>query len=71
MIRRLGPHWQRLHQLVYVIAVGAILHYLWLVKADTLKPLIHAGILLLLLALRAWFKRRAGARRRSLAPGAS
>ncbi|WP_455208538.1 protein-methionine-sulfoxide reductase heme-binding subunit MsrQ [Kaarinaea lacus] len=58
MMRRLGKHWQRLHQLVYVIAVCGILHYLWLVKADLLQPLIHAAILLLLLSVRVWYQRK-------------
>ena len=52
MMRRLGRHWQRLHRVVYVVGVLAVLHYIWLVKADLLEPLIYAGILLLLLALR-------------------
>lgn len=59
MMKRLGKHWQSLHQLVYVIAVCGVLHYLWLVKADILKPMIHAGILLALLAIRGWYQRRA------------
>jgi sulfoxide reductase heme-binding subunit YedZ len=53
MVRRLGGRrWKRLHQLVYVIAVLACLHYLWLVKADTLNPLVYTGVLVALLALR-------------------
>jgi methionine sulfoxide reductase heme-binding subunit len=52
-IRRLGgKRWQRLHRLVYPAAVLAVLHFFWLVKADTRQPLIFAGILALLLALR-------------------
>lgn len=58
MRKRLGKHWQRLHQLVYVAAVCGILHYLWLVKADLLQPLIHAAILMLLLGVRVWFQRQ-------------
>ncbi|HEY5604212.1 MAG TPA: protein-methionine-sulfoxide reductase heme-binding subunit MsrQ [Gammaproteobacteria bacterium] len=58
MMKRLGKRWQRLHQLVYVIAVCGILHYLWLVKADLLQPLIHAAILLLLLGIRVWQQRK-------------
>lgn len=58
MKKRLGKSWQRLHQLVYVIAVCGILHYLWLVKADLLQPLLHAAILILLLAVRVWFQRK-------------
>ena len=64
MMRRLGKRWGQLHQLVYVIAVFGILHYLWLVKADYLQPLIHAAILLALLLVRAWYQRQALSLRR-------
>lgn len=49
MIRRLGRRWNRLHRLVYPIAILAVLHFLWLVKADYLEPGIYAAVLLLLL----------------------
>ena len=52
MQRRLQSAWVKLHKLVYVIAVLAILHFWWLVKADFLEPAIYAGILLILLAYR-------------------
>ncbi len=53
MVRRLGPaRWRRLHRLVYAAAVCGALHFLWLVKADLLEPLIHAGVLAVLLAAR-------------------
>jgi sulfoxide reductase heme-binding subunit YedZ len=52
MIRRLGKRWQQLHRLVYLIAVGGVVHYLWLVKADRRQPLIYGAILTLLLAYR-------------------
>ena len=58
MMKRLGKRWKQLHQLVYVIAVLAILHYLWLVKADVLQPVIHAIVLLVLLSVRVWHQRR-------------
>lgn len=58
MMKRLGKRWKQLHQLVYVIGVCAVLHYLWLVKADMLQPLIYASILLLLLSTRAWLQRK-------------
>lgn len=57
-MKQLGKNWKRLHQLVYVIAVCGILHYLWLVKADLLQPLIHAAILLVLLGVRVWYQRQ-------------
>ena len=65
MMRKLGKRWGQLHQLVYVIAVFGILHYLWLVKADYLQPLIHAGILLALLLVRAWYQRQTSSLRRT------
>jgi sulfoxide reductase heme-binding subunit YedZ len=53
MIRRVGgKRWQRLHRLIYLAAALGVLHFLWLVKADLREPLMFAGILALLLALR-------------------
>jgi len=52
MMRRLGRRWQQLHQLVYVSASLAVLHFLWLVKADHREPLIYLGILALLMLAR-------------------
>lgn len=58
-VRRLGGRrWQRLHRLVYPAALLSVLHYYWLVKADTTPPLIFAGIVLLLLALRVVLRAR-------------
>jgi sulfoxide reductase heme-binding subunit YedZ len=52
-IRRLGGRrWQRLHRLIYLSAVGGVLHYLWLVKRDIRPPLTYGAILLGVLALR-------------------
>lgn len=53
MIRRVGgARWRKLHRLAYLAAGGAVLHFLWLVKADITEPLIYASILALLLAAR-------------------
>ena len=53
MVRRLGgKRWQRLHRLVYVIAIGGVVHYWWLVKKDITDPAIYAFLLTLLLAYR-------------------
>jgi len=51
-VRRLGRRWITLHRLVYAGAVAAIVHYVWLVKADLAAPLAYAGVLALLLGLR-------------------
>jgi methionine sulfoxide reductase heme-binding subunit len=59
-IRRLGGRqWQRLHRLVYVAAIAGVLHYWWLVRLDTLRPLVYASLVGALLALRVWVGRRA------------
>lgn len=47
-----GKAWQRLHQLVYPLAICAVLHYWWLVKLDTTQPAIYAGVLSILLMVR-------------------
>jgi sulfoxide reductase heme-binding subunit YedZ len=52
MMRRLGRNWQRLHRLVYLIALLGVLHYLWLVKKDMTQPLIYGGVLVCLLVMR-------------------
>ncbi|QSX76025.1 protein-methionine-sulfoxide reductase heme-binding subunit MsrQ [Lysobacter arenosi] len=68
-IRRLGRNWARLHQLVYVIAVLAVLHFWWLVKSDIREPALYAGILAVLLGWRGWKKLRAINARRTATAG--
>jgi sulfoxide reductase heme-binding subunit YedZ len=50
--RRLGRGWLVLHRAVYAAAGLAVLHFLWLVKADYAEPLVYAAVLTLLLAAR-------------------
>jgi len=50
--RRLGRRWKRMHRLAYLSAPLAVLHYLWLVKADQEQPLRYGVVVLMLLALR-------------------
>ncbi|MDM8519900.1 protein-methionine-sulfoxide reductase heme-binding subunit MsrQ [Anaerolineales bacterium HSG6] len=52
-MRRLGKNWKRLHQLVYLISILAVLHFL-LSRKLTLDPevLIYGGVILMLLAIR-------------------
>lgn len=67
MMRRLKRRWGQLHRLVYLIAVLAVVHYLWLVKKDMTEPLIYVAILAVLLAWRVvkhWQARRASGRLR-------
>jgi sulfoxide reductase heme-binding subunit YedZ len=57
MVRRLGRHWQRLHRLIYVIAVFALLHFWWMRagKHNLAEPLLMASIVGLLLGSRLVF----------------
>jgi sulfoxide reductase heme-binding subunit YedZ len=72
MMRRLGRRWQKLHRLVYVVAILGVWHYYWEVKADVRQPLTYAAILAALFALRWWRTRSrlAPAVRQSTSPAA-
>jgi sulfoxide reductase heme-binding subunit YedZ len=50
--RRMKKNWKRLHYLVYVAGVLAVVHYIWLVKQGVSQPWVFAGIVAILLALR-------------------
>jgi len=59
MVRRLGKGWKKLHKLTYLIAILAILHFIWQVKADYLEAGIYAvitiGLLLQRIKIKKWF----------------
>ncbi len=70
-IRRLGGRrWQALQRAVYGIAILAVVHYWWLVKADVLEPAIYALILAALLGVRAWWRELERRRQLSAPPPA-
>ncbi|MFO0578116.1 MAG: protein-methionine-sulfoxide reductase heme-binding subunit MsrQ [Polyangia bacterium] len=54
-IRKLGRRWQTLHRLVYATAILGIIHWTWLVKADTRRPLFFGLLLFFLLGARFLF----------------
>ncbi len=57
MQRRLGgKRWVQLHRLVYLIAIGGVVHYLWLVKKDLTQPLLYGLVLAVLLGVRLWWR---------------
>tara|TARA_R100001039_G_C1844950_1_gene105316 strand:- start:142 stop:780 length:639 start_codon:yes stop_codon:yes gene_type:complete len=67
MMRRLGPRWKQLHQLVYPAALLALLHLLWILRTDLFDAVFYGTLLLLLLGYRLVArlkKRRARAARR-------
>jgi methionine sulfoxide reductase heme-binding subunit len=47
-----GRRWQLLHRLTYIGAIAGVVHYLWLVKADTQRPLVYGVLLSILLGFR-------------------
>ena len=64
-VRRLGGrNWQRLHRLVYLIAVLAVVHFWWqkAAKNDLGEPLVYAVVIGLLLGVRLlrWAQKRYG-----------
>lgn len=52
MRARLQTSWLRLHKLIYLISILAIIHFWWSAKADLLMPFISASVLAFLLAYR-------------------
>ena len=57
--KRLGRNWKRLHQIIYLIAPLAVLHYAWGKKGDffrlqgeIIRPLIYAVIVIIFLIMR-------------------
>jgi sulfoxide reductase heme-binding subunit YedZ len=58
-IRKLGRKWQTLHRLVYLAAIGGVVHFWWLVKADISEPQRWAVAVAALLGFRVWWAWRA------------
>ena len=53
-MKKMAANWQKLHRLIYVITIFAVIHNYMMVKADVLIPVIHAIILCSLLAFRVY-----------------
>jgi sulfoxide reductase heme-binding subunit YedZ len=49
--KRLGKNWKRLHRLVYLAGILAIVHFTWLAK-DNREPLRYGAVVALLLIVR-------------------
>src|SRR5579872_6942295 len=47
-----GKNWQRLHRLIYVAAIAAVIHFWWLVKTGVRTPWKDTAVLTILLLAR-------------------
>ncbi|MCO7264033.1 protein-methionine-sulfoxide reductase heme-binding subunit MsrQ [Dickeya zeae] len=50
--RKLGSGWQKLHNLIYLVAILAPVHYLWSVKSLSPLPIMYAAVAVILLLFR-------------------
>lgn len=58
--KRMGKTWKKLHRLIYIAAVAAIIHYFWQLKGNLAEPVFYSSIVFLLLGFRVlvWVKNR-------------
>ena len=73
-VRRLTfKRWQKLHRLVYLTAIAAVIHYSWLVKSDERLPFMYGAIVTVLLGYRGivWMRKRKPVAGRSAQPTVS
>jgi sulfoxide reductase heme-binding subunit YedZ len=57
MIKRLGgKRWRWLHVLIYPIATGGVVHFMWLVKKDPTTPMTFAALLIILFGIRGLYR---------------
>ena len=54
--RKLKRRWKALHQLIYLIAILACTHFIWLVRSDFGEALLYSAILFMFLAFRVVIK---------------
>ncbi len=55
MIKRLGgKRWQKLHMLIYPIALLGVFHFFMMIRADFSRPATYLAVILVLLGYRIW-----------------
>lgn len=52
MVRKLGKRWKPLHRFIYLAAVLATIHLLWILRTDISEAVIYGSIVALLLGFR-------------------
>jgi sulfoxide reductase heme-binding subunit YedZ len=58
MVRKLGRSWKRLHRLVYLAGILAIVHLLWISRLDIGEAVLYGAVLVVLLGYRVYRKVR-------------
>jgi sulfoxide reductase heme-binding subunit YedZ len=58
MVRKLGRSWKRLHRLVYLAGILAIIHLLWISRLDIGEAVLYGAVLAVLLGYRLYRKAR-------------
>ena len=50
--KKMGKSWKKLHRLIYLAVIAAVMHYFWQLKGNLSDPLLYLIITLLLLGFR-------------------
>jgi sulfoxide reductase heme-binding subunit YedZ len=58
--KQMGKNWKRLHRLIYIAAIAAVMHYFWQLKGNLAEPFFYSIIAFFLLGFRilVWVKNR-------------
>lgn len=56
MVRKLGRNWKRLHRLIYLASILAVIHLLWILRTDVGEAVLYGSLVALLLGYRLWHK---------------
>jgi sulfoxide reductase heme-binding subunit YedZ len=56
----MGKNWKKLHRLIYIAAIAAVMHYFWQLKGNLAEPFFYSIIAFFLLGFRilVWVKNR-------------
>ena len=60
MMKKLGRNWTKLHKLVYLAGMLAVLHFFWLIKSDYTEPVVYGVLIGVLLLFRLPYNARRG-----------
>lgn len=52
MVRRLGKNWKKLHRLIYVAGILAVVHLLWILRTNVWEAAVYGAVLAVLLGFR-------------------